>query len=75
MIGLREDQQVRDGMINFLNNTIIQCGSGGATIRLAREGGGSVGTTVTDTPLSRLPHWIGGLIKPVAESQPSKAVG
>ena len=73
MIGLREDQQVRDGMINFLNNTIAQCGSG-----LARECGGSETNVLTDTPLSRaspLPHWIGGLIKPVAEFPASKAVG
>lgn len=27
MIGLREDQQVRDGMINFLNNTIAPTGN------------------------------------------------
>ncbi len=48
MIGLREDQQIRDRLVNFLNNTTAQCGSG-----LARECGGSVETSVTDIPLSR----------------------
>jgi hypothetical protein len=39
-----------------------KCGSGGATIRLARECGVSVNLFVTETPLSRaspLPHLIG----------------
>ncbi|MDQ0701378.1 hypothetical protein QF043_000170 [Pseudomonas sp. W3I7] len=75
MIGLREDQQVRAqlvaGIATFLSSTTLQCGSG-----LARECGGSETDVLTDTPLSRaspLPHWIGGLIKLVAESPASKA--
>lgn len=33
MIGLREDQQMKARMVNFLNNATTQCVGGGATIR------------------------------------------
>ena len=77
MIGLREDQQVRAqlvaGIATFLSSTTLQCGSGPA-----REGGVSETDVLNDTPHSRaspLPHWIVGLVKPVAEFPASKAVG
>lgn len=43
MIGLREDQRVKERLVNFLNNAAAQCGSG-----LARENGGSVNDCATD---------------------------
>ena len=54
MIGLREDQRVKEGLVIFLNNAAAQCGSG-----LAREGSLPVTDSLTDPPLSRaspLPH-------------------
>ena len=48
MIGLREDQQMKARLVNFLNHATGQCGSG-----LARESGVSVNESVTDRPHSR----------------------
>ncbi len=48
MIGLREDQQIRDRLVNFLNNATAQCGSG-----LARESGMSVRDVSTEPAHSR----------------------
>ena len=48
MIGLREDQQMKARMVNFLNNATAQCGSG-----LAREGGMSATDVSTEPPHSR----------------------
>ena len=45
MIGLREDQQMKVRMVNFLNYTAVQCGRG-----LAPDSGGSETDVPNDTP-------------------------
>ncbi len=75
MIGLREDQQMKARMVNFLNDVAGQCGRGGATIRLAPDGGGSAIEISTDSPLSGaspLPHLIVVDFRPGVGSAASK---
>ncbi len=73
MIGLREDQQMKALIIDYLNHAIVHCGSG-----LAREGGGSVDESVTDRPHSRaspLPHWTAVGFRSGVGSLASKPAG
>ncbi len=73
MIGLREDQQLKVRMVDFLNNATAPCGSG-----LARDNGGSETDVLNDTPQSRaspLPHWVGVMVRRAAGSAASKAAG
>ncbi|HCT08665.1 MAG TPA: hypothetical protein DIW86_25160 [Pseudomonas sp.] len=58
MIGLREDQQMKARMVDYLNHATALCGSG-----LARESGVPVNASVTEKPHSRaspLPQGISG---------------
>jgi hypothetical protein len=78
MIGLREDQQMKARMVTFLNHAAAQCGRGGATIRLAPDGGGSETDELNDTPqsgASPLPHWSRVKVRWAAGSAASKAAG
>ncbi|SDT49278.1 hypothetical protein SAMN04490182_4962 [Pseudomonas cedrina] len=73
MIGLREDQQMKARMIDFLNHAAEHCGSW-----LACDGGVSSSTSFSDPPLSQasqLPHWTVVEVRPAAASAASKAVG
>ena len=57
MIGLREDQQMKARMIDYLNHATGLCGSW-----LACDGGLSVDTSLADPPLSQasqLPQGLG----------------
>ena len=75
MIGLREDQQMKARMVNFLNDVAGHCGRG-----LAPSGGGSVIDVSTDSPLSGasrivappLPHWTPVTFRPGVGSAASK---
>ena len=60
MIGLREDQQMKASLVDYLNYIAGQCGRGGATIRLAPDSDVSVPDQLADIPLSGaspLPHF------------------
>ncbi len=73
MIGLREDQQMKVRMVNFLNHTAVQCGRG-----LAPDSGGSETDVPNDTPqsgASPLPHWTAVRFRWAAGSAASKAAG
>ena len=73
MIGLREDQQMKARIVDYLNNATALCGSW-----LACDSDWSVKDAATDTPSSQaslLPHWREVNIKPVAASPASKAAG
>jgi len=78
MIGLREDQQMKARMIDYLNHATGLCGSW-----LACDSGGPVKQVQTDTPLSQrcgdptsqLPHWSAVGFKPAAGSAASKGAG
>jgi hypothetical protein len=73
MIGLREDQQMKVSLVNFLNHTAAQCGRG-----LAPDSGGSEKDELNDTPqsgASPLPHWVCVNIRRGAGSAASKAAG
>ena len=73
MIGLREDQQMKARMVNFLNFSTAHCGRG-----LAPDGGESATDAVTDTPpsgASPLPHWTAVTVKAVVVFPASKAAG
>ena len=70
MIGLREDQQMKARMVNFLNDVAGQFGRG-----LAPDGGGSAIEISTDSPLSGaspLPHLIVVDFRPGVGSAASK---
>jgi hypothetical protein len=78
MIGLREDQQMKASLVDYLNYIAGQCGRGGATIRLAPDSDLSDKQVSTDTPpsgASPLPHLIVVDFRPVAGSAASKAAG
>ena len=73
MIGLREDQQMKARMVNFLNHAAAHCGSW-----LACDGGVSSTTSFPDPPLSQasqLPHWTVVEVRRGAVSAASKAAG
>lgn len=73
MIGLREDQQMKARMVNFLNHTAFYGGRG-----LARDCGGSDTAVVNDTPQSRaspLPQGSRVNVRSAAGSVASKAAG
>jgi hypothetical protein len=72
MIGLREDQQMKARMVNFLNNAAAHCGSW-----LACDSGGSETDVLNDTPpsqASQLPQWTVVNVRPVVAYAASKAV-
>ena len=73
MIGLREDQRVKEGLVTFLNNATGQCGRG-----LAPDSGGSDKQMQADTQssgASPFPHWIAVSFRPEAGSAASKDAG
>ncbi len=74
MIGLREDQQMREQLITYLNAaTAGYCGSG-----LARDSGWPVSDAPPDTPTSRaspLPQWRKVGVRGAAGSAASTAAG
>ena len=73
MIGLREDQQMKVRMVNFLNHTAAECGRG-----LAPDCGVSLGTSISEPPLSEaspLPHSAAVSFRWTVGSAASKAVG
>ena len=78
MIGLREDQRVKERLVTFLNNAAAPCMSW-----LASDGGGPVNASQTDTPLSLAsrivaPQLLQGTavgFRPGVGSQASKGAG
>ncbi len=73
MIGLREDQQMKARMIDYLNHATGLCGSW-----LACDGGLSVCTCLADPPLSQasqLPQWAAVSFRQAAGSAASKGAG
>lgn len=73
MIGLREDQQMRARIVDYLNHATGLCGSW-----LACDGGVSGCASLTDKPLSRaspLLQWVAVSVRPEAGSAASKDAG
>ena len=73
MIGLREDQQLKNRMVNFLNHAAFQCGRG-----LAPDSDGSETDVPNDTPqsgASPLPQWTAVSFRWAAGSAALKAAG
>ena len=73
MIGLREDQQMKASLVDYLNYIAGQCGRG-----LAPDSDLSDKQVSTDTPpsgASPLPHLIVVDFRPVAGSAASKDAG
>jgi hypothetical protein len=73
MIGLREDQQMKARIIDYLNYATGLCGRG-----LAPDSGTSVTDPVPDrlqSGASPLPHWTVVTVKPGGGFAASKAAG
>jgi hypothetical protein len=73
MIGLREDQQMKARMIDYLNHAAAHCGSW-----LACDSGGPDKQLKTDTPpsqASQLPQWAAVSFRQAVGSAASKGAG
>ena len=78
MIALREDQQMKARMIDYLNHATGLCGSWLVGSPHRCDSGGSAKQVQIDTPpsqASQLPHWSAVGFRAVAGSAASKGAG